>query len=109
MPSKNSPCGICQSMLRNTMHYALHKLFRMQLYITADIVMRTPKQSGVRQISKVCKEYAGLCAVNMRSQNSVTNNRNNAPELLLYMLTKRVTFDLLLQSLVTSWILQMQF
>ena len=44
-------------------------------YIIAGRVMRTRKQSGMRRILKVCKERARVCAVNTRSQNSVTNNR----------------------------------
>ena len=36
--------------------------------------MRKREQSGVRQILKICKECARVCAVNTRSQNSVTNN-----------------------------------
>ena len=37
--------------------------------------MRMRKQSGVRQILKVCKEHSRVSAVNTRSQNSVKNNR----------------------------------
>ena len=43
--------------------------------IIAAKVMRTRNQSGVHQISKVCKERACVCTVSTRSQNSVTNNK----------------------------------
>ena len=36
--------------------------------------MGTHEQSGVRQILKVCKERARVCAMNTSLQNSVTNN-----------------------------------
>ena len=45
--------------------------------IITDQVLRTRKQSGVRQILKVCKERTRVSAVNTRSQNSVRNKGFN--------------------------------
>ena len=46
------------------------------IFIIAERVMRTRKQSGVHQILRVCKERACVCAGDSCSQNFVRNNSN---------------------------------
>ena len=43
--------------------------------------MRTRKQSVMRQILWIFKEHTRVCAVNMRSQNSVRNDKFKSIEL----------------------------
>ena len=45
-------------------------------HIISATVLRTCKQSGMRRILKVCKEFVRVYAVNMHSHNYSRNNRN---------------------------------
>ena len=49
-------------------------LWVKEIPIIAYRVMPTRKQSGVRQILRVCKKRVRMSAVNTRSQNPVRNN-----------------------------------
>ena len=76
-PSMNTPLVVVEDKKKTRIwvpdvRKQMATQFVDSMCITSDRVLRTRKQSGVRQILKVCKER--VSAVNTRSQNSARNN-----------------------------------